>query len=119
MSERLTHSKAAIASTILPIAIWIYLGLLGLLVIWKPFLKFLNRIFGDSFGALGAAFILAIFLFGIIPFAGHQAGAICSIIGLFSKDKKRIFAVIGLVLNILPFGIGLILYETNFDFGIK
>lgn len=119
MSERLIHSKTAIASTILPIAVWSYLGLSGLILSWRPSLRLVDRIFGDSIGALGVAVILAVFLFGLIPIAGHLAGAICGIIGLFSKDKKRIFAVIGLVLNILPFGIGLILYISGFDFGIK
>lgn len=119
MSERLTHSKLAIASTILPLAIWVYVGLLTLIVIWRPFWRFANWILGDSLGALGIVFILAIFLFGVIPFAGHPAGAICGIVGLFSKDEKRIFAVIGLFLSSLPFGIGLILFESGFDFGIK
>ena len=119
MSERLTHSRPAVASTILPLAIWVYLGLLTLLVISKPFVQFVNWIFDDSLGALGVVFILAIFLFGVIPIAGHLAGIVCGIIGLFSKNKKRIFAVIGLILNIAPFVIGLILYKSGYSFGSK
>lgn len=111
------HSKLAIASTILPLAIWLYLGLLGLIIIWRPFWRFVDWLFGNSVGALGVIFILAAVLFAIIPAAGHLAGMICGFIGLFSKNKKRIFAVIGLILNILPIAVGLIIYESGYDFG--
>jgi len=122
MSERLTHSKPAIVSTILPLLVWAYLGLLILIVTRRSFWRFVDWIFrsdSNSLGALGVVLILGIFLFIVIPIAGHLAGAICGITGLFSKDKKRIFAVIGLFLNISPFVVGLILYESGFDFGIK
>lgn len=119
MSERLTHSKLAVASTILPLAVWSYLGLFVLILSWRPSGRFIDKIFGDSIGALGVFIILAIVLFGVIPVAGHLAGAICGIIGIFSKNKKRIFAVIGLILSVLPFAVGLILYESGYDFGIK
>lgn len=120
MSEK-KHSKLAIASTILPLAVWVYLGLFLLLLSWRPFFRFLDWIFGgdNSLGALGVILILAIFLFGVIPVAGHLAGAICGIIALFSKDKKRICAVIGLILSVLPFVVGLILYQSGYDFGLK
>jgi predicted cobalt transporter CbtA len=114
------HSKFAVAATILPLAVWVYLGLLTLLVISKPFVRFVNWIFrDDGLGALGVSLILAIFLFGVIPIAGHLAGIVCGIIGLFSKNKMRIFAVIGLILNITPFAIGLILYKSGYSFGSK
>ena len=90
MNERLTHSKLAVASTILPVAVWVYLGLFFLLLSWKPFFRFLDWIFGgdSSLGALGVILILAIFLFGVIPIAGHIAGAICGIVGLFFQRQK-------------------------------
>jgi hypothetical protein len=113
------HSKLAVASTILPLAVWFYLGLSFLLLSWKPSMRFVDWIFGDSIGALGVVIILAVILFGVIPIAGHLAGAICGIIGLFSKDKKRIYAVVGLTLSVVPFVAGLIVYESGYDFGIK
>ena len=79
-------------------------------------MRFVDRIFGDSLGALGVVFILVIFLFGVIPVAGHLAGLICGMIGLFSKDKKRIYAVIGLILSVVPFVAGLIFYESRYGF---
>ena len=119
MSERTVHSKLAIASTIIPIVIWAYLGLLILIVIWRPFWRFVDWIFRDdssSLGALGVVLILAIFLFGVIPIAGHLAGIIFGVIGIFAKNKKRVFAVIGSILNVLPFVAGLIIYATGYKF---
>jgi hypothetical protein len=117
MRERLKHSKLAVASTILPLAVWLYLGLtLGLIFRWRGFWRLVDRIFGDHSGGLIVVIILAVILFGVIPVAGHLAGIICGITGLFSKDKKRIFAVIGLVLSVLPLAVGLILYLSGYGF---
>jgi hypothetical protein len=116
MSERSTHSKLAVASTILPVAVWVYLGLSGLILSWKPVWKLVDQVLGNSLGALGLFIILLAILFGLIPVAGHLAGAVCGIIGLFSRDKKRIFAVIGVGLSVLPLAVGLILYESGYDF---
>ena len=110
MSERTTHSKFAVTATILPLAVWVYLGLFFLLINWRPFFNFLNRMTGFDHMGLLEVLILTTFLFGVIPVAGHLTGAICGIIGLFSKDKKRIYAVIGLILSVIPLAIGLILY---------
>jgi hypothetical protein len=116
MSERSTHSKLGVVSTILPLAVWLYLGFSFLLLSWKPSLRFVDRIFGNSTGALGVVIILAIILFGLIPITGHLAAIVCAITGLFSRDKKRIFAVVGLILTILPLAIGLLLYGAGYDF---
>jgi hypothetical protein len=118
MSERLTHSKLAVASTILPLAVWLYLGLmLGLILRQRAFWRFVDWIFSDiGVDGLLVVTLLAVILFGLIPIAGHIAGAICGIIGLFSKDKKRFFSVIGLVLSVLPLAVGLILYVSGYDF---
>jgi len=116
MSERLAHSKFGVASTILPLAVWLYLGFSFLLFSWKPFGIFVDRILGDSSNGLLAVILLAVILFGVIPIAGHLAGAICGIIGLFSRDKKRVLAVVGLIMSILPLAVGVVLYVSGYDF---
>ena len=63
MSERLTHSKLAVASTILPVAVWLYLGLSGLILSWRPFWKLVDRVLGDSLGALRIFIGLLVILF--------------------------------------------------------
>lgn len=41
---------------------------------------------------------------------------ICGITGLFSGDKNRVFAVIGVIISVLPLAVGLILYFPDDDF---
>jgi hypothetical protein len=112
MNKRIEHSKFGIFSTILAIGIWIYLAVIFLFffgcISCANFLE--HTFFKDSgFGGLGVALILVIILFVVIPVGGHILGAIFGIVGCFAKNKKRIFSVTGLILNILPFFGGLIL----------
>jgi hypothetical protein len=112
MSEMPKHSKLGIASCLIALGIWGCLALIFALILnFESFSKFL----GDSFFKLlnietGLAVIVVVFLFGVIPIGGHLLGIIFGIAGSCAKNKQRVFAVIGLILNILPFFIIPILF---------
>jgi len=105
MSAIIKHSKLGIASCLIAIGIWLSLALIFVLILnVNSFSKFLE----DAFNKLlsietGLAVIVILFLFGVVPIRGHILGVIFGIIGSFAKNKQRVFAVIGLILNILPF----------------
>lgn len=110
------HSKLGIASTILAISIWIYFGLLLYLFLYTDVIsKNLNNILPESngiadFKGFGVAILLLGIIFLVIPIFGHFIGFILGISGCLIKNKKKLFAVIGLSLNILPFALGIIFY---------
>lgn len=97
------HSKLGIASFLLAIATSLYLFLL----IWSFFYtkivpKVLNDIFPNEFGATLFVLLFYIFLFIGLPLAGYLTGLIFGISGTVQKKKKRSFALIGIVLSVLP-----------------
>lgn len=112
------HSKSGIFSTLFALIIWIYLGLITLVFLKTDlFSKFFDKYFSsrkggmvNGMGDIGVAIGLLFFLFIILPIFGHLLGLILGIIGCFSKNKKRLFGIIGLCLNLLPFFVLLILF---------
>jgi len=104
MSATMKHSKLGIASCLIAISIWLSLALIFVLILnVNSFSKFLE----DAFYKLlsietGLAVIVILFLFGVIPIGGHILGVIFGVVGSCAKNKQRVFAVIGLILNILP-----------------
>ena len=112
------HSKLGIASTLIAIGIWIYFALAVVLFLNTDFFaKIFDTIFSSKqggmvkgFGDSGVAILLLIVLFIGIPVLGHLLEMIFGLFGIFSKTKNKIFSVIGLILNILPFILGLILF---------
>lgn len=112
------HSKLGIFSTVLPFIIWVYLGILTLVFLKTDlFSKFFEKYVSSQEGGMvkgmgdfGVALALLFFLFIILPIAGHLLGLILGIIACFSKNKKRLFGIVGLCLNLIPFFVLLILF---------
>lgn len=104
MNERQKHSKLGIASCLIAIGIWTLFFLFFVLSLNSDgFSKFVETTFYDLLHInTGLTVIVMVILFGVIPIGGHILGAIFGIIGSCGKNKQRSFAVIGLILNILP-----------------
>lgn len=118
MNERASHSKLGIVSTFVAVGIWIYLVVL-FWIIFKTnyFSEIFEKYFStkkggmvDGFADFGIALSLLALLFLVIPTFGHLTGLFLGIFTIFSKTKKRLFGVIGLILNLLPFVLSLALY---------
>lgn len=109
------HSKLDIASCLIAIGIWASPALIFVLILnVNGFSKFME----DAFYKLlnietGLAVIVILFLFGVVPVSGHLLGIVFGIAGGCAKNKQRVFAVIGLILNILP----LVIVPLLFVFG--
>jgi hypothetical protein len=113
--ENQKQSKLGVASCLIALAIWLYLGIIFFFLTYVPgFTRYLdNHLFRNSDGssAFGTMFLAMILFFGffiLIPFGGHLVGLILGIAGAVQKSKKRLFGVIGIVLNVLPFIVVLI-----------
>lgn len=93
MSAIMKHSKHGIASCLIAIGIWFSLALIfGLIIAQISVSKLVGNVFHEF---LNIEIGLVI--------GGHILGIIFGIVGSCAKNKKRVFAVIGLILNILPF----------------
>lgn len=117
MSELKKHSKPGIASCLIAFGIWIYFGLLLYLFFnVEGFAKLLGeKVIPESrgmtdFSGLGTAIFLIILLFFIIPAVGHLVGFFLGLIGCMRENTKKLFAVVGIILNAVPFILGLIIY---------
>ena len=103
------HSKLGIVSCIIAGAVWLYFALAFYLVFFVDgFTKRLSDIFiPESKGisdlsGMGVAVVLFAAIFFFIPAAGHSTGALFGLVGVFRSSTKRMFAVAGIVLNVLP-----------------
>jgi len=67
-----------------------------------------NRI--ADFRGFGVAIVILAVVFLIVPAAVHLLGIVLSLIGIIRKSKKNLFPTLGLILNLLPLGILLVLY---------
>jgi hypothetical protein len=107
MKVPLQHSKLGIASVLIAIVVWGYFLLLGTLLLKT---ELANNLFPKDMGfiAQAAAFLLIILFVLLLPLAGFLAGLVFGIFGIFQKTRKRVFAVIGLILNVLPLIFGVI-----------
>ena len=115
MSERLTHSKFALAATILPLAVWVYLAIvIGLFYVSG---KFGGSFFSGYEGGWAIGLVFYFFVFIAIPVGAHLSGFLFGVLALFSKSQKRVFAVTGMILSILPFAVVSILYASGCKFG--
>lgn len=118
MNESESHSKLGIVSTFLAVGIWIYLAILFWIIFKTNYFseiieKYVSTKKGgmvDGFADFGIALSLLALLFLGIPIFGHITGIMFGIFNLFSKTKKRLFGVIGLILNLLPFVLSIALY---------
>ena len=99
------HSKFGIASTLLALGIWLYVGISAFI-----FIKIDESGNSQIFGSLSTLILSAFILFLVLPIIGHILGIILGIVGCFSKTRIRVFGVIGLILNVLPFVLGLTLF---------
>lgn len=112
------HSKSGIFSTVIAFIVWMYFGILTLVFLKTDYFpKFFEKYFSSheggmvkGMGDLGVALALLFFLFIILPIAGHLLGLILGIISCFSKNKKRLFGIAGLCLNLFPLFVFLILF---------
>ena len=113
------HSRIGIVSFILEIFVWTFSVVIIILVtqtdLPNEFFTPIKGLKNDNFGLSGLlkGFFWVVVLFGIIPFCGHLAGLILGIVGFFQKRKKRIFAVLGLILSGIYFLILIILSMSS------
>jgi energy-converting hydrogenase Eha subunit G len=117
MSLRKKHSKIGIASCLIAVAVWIYFGvLLYLFFRVESFARLLGENFisesrgMNDFSGLGTAIVLLALLFFFVPAIGHLLGFFLGVTGFLRDDANRTFPVVGVILNILPFVLGLIFY---------
>lgn len=112
-----THSKLGIAACLLAFAVWVYFAIAVYLFFYvdgftdkvtELFVSPSNRI-ADMRG-FGVAVVILGVVFLIVPAAGHLLGIIISLIGIFRKSKKKLFPTLGLILNLLPLVILIVLY---------
>jgi hypothetical protein len=105
ISEALKHSKLGIASCLIAVFVYIYFFVMGWLLIYG-----LGDIFPKDANAdvaiLGA--VVGFFIHLAVCSVGFIVGLVFSGVSLVQKDRKRIFAVLGLILNILPLVVALI-----------
>src|SRR5687767_12715793 len=109
MSETLPkkHSKLGIASTLLGLAVWIYFVIILLILFKTDYLsKLYDALFPNKNSGLSDIWVAVLFLLFIfigIPALGHLVGFILGIIATISPTKKRLFGIIGIILNVFPF----------------
>lgn len=111
MVEKQQHSKLGIASTILAVVIWIYFVVLTLIVVNTDYFSIIfDRYLAGKqsgmvkeFGEFSTMILIMLTLFLVIPVSLHFIGIIMGLIGTLSKTKKRLFGVIGLLANLIPF----------------
>ena len=123
MSETIPkkHSRLGLASIILALGIWLYLIISGLLFFRTEFFtKFYNSYLNnkrggmvEGFGDLAVFILFLLFLFVFIPGVGHLLGFIFGFIGSLSQTKKRLFGIIGIILNLSPFILVFIWYVSQ------
>ena len=108
------HSKLGIASVVIAVIVFIYFFVVGYISLYA-----LEDFFKDSnsLAALGFA-IVAFFIHLAVSCVGLIVGSALAIVGLIKKDKKRLFPVIGFILNFLPLISGFILTLYFFS-GVK
>ena len=111
------HSKLGIAACLLAFAVWIYVAIAVYLFFYvdgftdkvtELFVSPSNRI-ADLRG-FGVAVVILAVVFLLIPAVGHLFGIIISLVGIFRNNKKKLFPTLGLILNLLPLGILIVLY---------
>jgi len=112
-----THSKLGIAACLLAFAVWVYFAVAIYLFFYVDgftdkvtefFVPPSNRI--ADFRGFGVAIVILAVVFLIVPAAVHLLGIVLSLIGIIRKSKKNLFPTLGLILNLLPLGILLVLY---------
>jgi hypothetical protein len=102
--NRKEHSIIGRNSCIVAIIALLYVLLLSRETTLKFLKDTLNMIFPEARGENGSAlwiFLLTIILFFIIPIGAHVIGLILGFVGIFEKTKDRLFAGIGLTINLL------------------
>ncbi|MBX7055453.1 MAG: hypothetical protein K1X36_10885 [Pyrinomonadaceae bacterium] len=106
---RKKHSKLGIASTIVAVGVWVYFAVMFVLVFYVDgFSGYLTDLFvPESRGmtdlrGMGVGVVLFSTIFLLLPVVGHLIGTILGTAGLFVTSRKRLFSVIGIVLNLLP-----------------
>jgi hypothetical protein len=112
-----THSKLGITACLLAFAVWIYFTIAVYLFFFVDgftqkvtdlLVPPSNRI-ADLRG-LGVAIVVFTVVFLAVPAAGHLIGLVISFIGLVRAKNKKLFPILGLILNALPMAVLLVLY---------
>jgi len=105
----LEHSKLAVASVVVAVVVWIYFFLAGYIlfyVIGDALAKDIN----PDVGILG--FLVGFFTHLAVCSIGFAIGLVFGLVSLTFKDKKRTFAVAGVIMNLTPIilAIGCVIY---------
>lgn len=111
------HTRFGILSCLTAAGVWLYFVVIFVLVFYvEGFTRLLSDAFlPDSrgisdFRGMGTAVVLFAVLFFFIPVIGHLLGLLLGVIGLFQTSRNRIFAIAGIILNLLPAVILVIFY---------
>lgn len=106
------HSKLGILSCIIAVSVWIYfVGAFYLIFYVDGVTQKLTDLFvPESRGmtdlsGMGIAVVLFAVIFFFIPAAGHLIGTLAATIGVFRSGTRRLFPILGVVLNVLPIAI--------------
>lgn len=97
-TKTLRHTKLGIASCVIAVLVYLYFLVAGYIGLYG-----LDALFKDSneLAALGIV-IISFFIHLAVCSVGFIIGLVFAIVGLTLKDRKRLFAVVGLVLNLIP-----------------
>ena len=96
-NEKLQHSKYGIASFVLGGIIFVFIG------------SYIGRFIGANLGTPSPMVIInpiwvILESFGLIgkTIIGNILGVILGVVGMRQRDKKRVFAILGFWINLLP-----------------
>ena len=103
------HSKLGIASIIIGVGLPLFVVVLAISFFvsgdpYKPKTDFTN--------VLNKFFSTVLLIVGLLAPPLHLTGLIFGLIGVFSKQNKKLFSIIGIILNLifLVFGVGIFIY---------
>lgn len=114
------HSKLGIASCLVAFCVWIYFVTVFYLFFYVDgFSKYIgDAVTPESHGmtdlsGMGVAIVAMTLMFVGIPIFGHAIGLLIGTIGVFRSSKKRLFSAVGILLNLLPIFILLLLFAIG------
>lgn len=119
MTTRTQHSRLGIASVLLGVALWAYFALLVMLFLRTDAFQKISWIWDKparpgqvtgGFEGLFEMLLVLLFLFLVVPAAGHFTGLALAFIGCIQQKRKRMFAVIGFPINGLYFILGVMIF---------
>ena len=110
-------SKFGIISCLIAVLIWAYLVVLTIVLTQtalpekvQPLISSGQSGLSAGMADLGTAILILFTLYILIPAVGHLIGFLSGAVGLFRRSTRRWPAIVGVVLNLLPFIVGLVLF---------